>query len=121
MKDRETVRMEINIGGERITLTVPFNHQDAVRDTEALVGQLYDAWTRQHPGKKPREILAMVAYQFAAHYSDLLAQQRRALAEADRIDDRLSALLRDSEGISSGEPVADSAVGDLLSDLSIGL
>ncbi len=121
MKEKETVRMEINIGGVRMMLTVPFDHQNAVRDTEALVGELYNSWLKKYSDKKPNEVLAMVAYQFAAHYSELLAQQRRALMEADMIDDRLSDLLRNQDEAPLPPEMPDYDASDLFSDLSIGL
>lgn len=93
MKERDKVRMEINIAGERIPLTVPFSQQEAVRDAERRVDDLFQSWSARYPGKQPKEILAMVAYQFSAHYGELLQQANQAIALADRLDDRLAQLL----------------------------
>lgn len=97
MKETDKIKMEINIAGERLPLTVPFLQQNAVRDSEKRVRDLFQSWTTRFPGKKPREILAMVAYQFAFMYNELLTQTDQALQAADALDERLSAMLRDAD------------------------
>lgn len=93
MTDRDSVKMEINIAGENIQLTVPFNRQDAVRDTERDVNALFDNWRQRFPRKQPTEILAMVAYQYASFYSDLREKYERAADTARSADKALQALL----------------------------
>lgn len=71
MKDSEIVNMFLNIGDQRISLSVPFERQDFVRNVEAKVEQLYRRWRKAFQSKTDKEIMAMVAYQFASHYSEL--------------------------------------------------
>lgn len=90
----DNVRMEINIGGERIILTVPFARQDAVRDTERNLGALFETWRRRFPSKSTTELLAMVAYQYASFYGELLErvdEARRSVAEMSHKIDLLVA------------------------------
>lgn len=94
--------MEINIAGERLTLTVPFRQQNAVRDTERRVADLFQSCTARYPGKKPHEILAVVSYQLAYLYGELREQTDNALQAIDELDERLTILLRDG-----GTTVAD--------------
>ena len=80
MTDSDNIKMTINIGGEHLKLTVPFQRQDSVRDAEKAVQQLFDAWRAKWPSRSDKEILAMVAYQFASFYQELLARQEVAAA-----------------------------------------
>ncbi|MCM1378342.1 MAG: cell division protein ZapA [Clostridium sp.] len=82
--------MEINIAGERILLTVPASMQNAVRKTEHNVGELYKTWRRDFPKKSEKELLAMMAYQYASFYEQLTRRHenaRRTAAEANRLID----------------------------------
>lgn len=102
MKETDKIKMEINIAGERMTLTVPFRQQNAVRDTERRVTDLFQSCSARYPGKKPHEILAVVAYQLAYLYGELREQTDNALQVVDALDERLTNLLRDGN-----TPVAD--------------
>lgn len=93
MSNTDNVKMEINIAGERIFLTVPFSRQDAVRDTEKSIRNLYSAWRRDFPQKTDKELLAMMAYQYASYYEQLLHRVEDAKAIAAATDSRLSELL----------------------------
>lgn len=84
MKDPENTKMHLNIGDQRITLTVPFDRQEFVRETEAGVDGLYAKWRKSFPAKTDKEILAMVAYQYAAFYGELKERQNMAMAIADQ-------------------------------------
>lgn len=116
MKESDNIKMEINIAGERISLTVPFTRQDAVRDSERRVNDLFHTWSTRYPGKKPREIIAMVAYQFASVYGDMLEENRRALSLADQIDDRLSRLLRNQEESGDSSVVDENLTENFFTD-----
>lgn len=91
----EKIKMEVNIAGEILSLTVPFSRQDAVRNTEAELGALYKLWSREFPGKTPKELLAMIAYRFASAYLDLKLRQEEELQEAEQLLDTVSRLCRD--------------------------
>lgn len=71
MSNQEQIKMNLNIGGQRIALNVPFSRQDFARDVEKSVDSLYNQWRHAFPQKTDREILTMVAYQFASHYHEL--------------------------------------------------
>ncbi|MDE7109808.1 MAG: cell division protein ZapA [Muribaculaceae bacterium] len=97
MNDSDKVKMTINIGGEHMQIAVPFNRQDAVRDAEKAVAQLFDAWKLKWPRHSDTRILAMAAYQFAISYQDLLSLHEKAVAKAQECDSRLQNLL-DGDG-----------------------
>lgn len=93
MNDSDNVKMTIHIGGEHIPLTVPFNRQDAVRDAEKAVAQLFDNWRSKWPSRSDKEIMAMVAYQFASFYQELLGRHEKAAEIALQCDQRLSDII----------------------------
>lgn len=93
MTDRDTINMEINIAGERIKLAVPYNSQNDVRDSEAEIQNLYNTWRVRFPKKSDRELLAMVAYQYASYYHELLRLHKQATSLAISCNDELSKLL----------------------------
>ncbi len=93
MTESDKVNMTINIGGEHIPLTIDFNLQDAVRDAEKAAADLFTTWRLRWPNRTDKEILAMVAYQFAYYYQDLLERQAQAVSIAEETDSMLDALL----------------------------
>lgn len=84
MNDSDNVKMTINIGGEHLQLSVPFDRQDTVREAEKSATRLFDTWRKKWPSRSDKEILAMIAYQFASYYVELLSRYETAasLAEA---------------------------------------
>ena len=91
--------MYLNIGEQRISLTVPFAKQDFVRDVESEVNSLYKKWRLAFPAKTNREILAMVAYQYASFYGELKERYNAATEKA------LECLRdTDAEGMSAENP-----------------
>lgn len=78
--DRDKIKMHIDIAEEHITLHVPFSTQNRVRDTERDIRDLYSIWRKKYPAKTNGELLAMIAYQYASYYHDLLDRHIRALA-----------------------------------------
>lgn len=89
--------MEINIAGERIFITVPFSQQDLVRDTERSVAELYTAWRREFPAKTDKELLAMMAYQYASFYQQLLSRVDSAKALAAEVAQRMDSLIEEDQ------------------------
>lgn len=85
--------MTINIGGEHLQLSVPFNRQDIVRDAEKSAAKLYDSWRKKWPSRSDKEILAMIAYQFASYYIELLSRYENAVQLADNCNMRLSKII----------------------------
>lgn len=92
MTERDTVRMEISIAGELLQLTVPFESQDTVRKTERDIDALYNDWRLRFPRKTPKELLAMIAYQYASFYEELRARYDRAADLAEAIEHRLDTI-----------------------------
>ena len=84
MNDSEKIKMYLNIGDQRISLTVPFERQEFVRDVEADVDRLYARWRKAFPAKTDREILAMVAYQYASFYGELKERYEAAASPLRR-------------------------------------
>ena len=78
MKNSDTVTMFLNIGDQQLTVTVPAARQEFVRNVESGITDLYNKWRRQFPGKPDREILAMVAYQYASFYATLSERYEEA-------------------------------------------
>lgn len=95
--------MFLNIGDQHLSVTVPTGRQEFVRNVESGISELYNKWRRQFPGKPDREILAMVAYQYASFYATLSERYEEAghLA-ADCLDliSRDEALSRDEAELS---------------------
>ncbi len=93
MNDSDNVKMTINIGGEHLQLSVPFNRQDMVRDAEKSASRLFDSWRKKWPSRSDKEILAMIAYQFASYYAELLSRYEAASALADSCNQSLDRIL----------------------------
>ena len=93
MNDSDNVKMTIKIGGEHLQLSVPFERQDTVREAEKSAAHLYDTWRRKWPSRSDKEILAMIAYQFASYYVELLARYETAVDAALQCNQRLSELI----------------------------
>lgn len=100
MNDSDKIKMYLNIGEQRISLTVPFARQDFVRDVEREVDSLYRKWRLSFPSKTDREILAMVAYQYASFYGEL--KERYEVATEKALE-----CLRDAEGKSAADEADD--------------
>ncbi len=82
MKDPEKINMEINIGGERITLDVPFQKQNLSRDIESEINNLYSKWRSSFPKKTDKQLLAMLVYQYASYYKELTLRYQEAHKKA---------------------------------------
>lgn len=96
MTESDNVKMTINIGGELIQLSVPYSRQNSVRDAEKAVAQLFESWRVKWPARSDKEILAMIAYQFAAFYQELLQRHSAAEVVADQCLSAVDALLKKS-------------------------
>lgn len=91
MKETEKINMEINIGGERITLDVPFQKQDLSREVETEINGLFAKWRKSYPKKSDKQLLAMMVYQYASYYKELTLRymevQKKALGCLESIKD----------------------------------
>lgn len=77
------IKMHLNIGDQEITVQVPSDRRDFIRDVEKNVNGLYSKWRKDFPGKTNAEILAMVTYQYASFYSTYKERYEAALSKAD--------------------------------------
>ncbi len=79
MKDQELINMEINIGGEPIKLSVPFQDQELIRTVEDEINGLYATWRRNFPKRSEKGILAMMIYRYASYYKKLSINHQEAI------------------------------------------
>ena len=79
MKGSDKVEMTINIVGELIKLNVDFDEQYSVRDAENAVKIYFDRLKKSWPNNSDKNLLAMVAYQFAKSYHQIIRQQEKAI------------------------------------------
>jgi cell division protein ZapA (FtsZ GTPase activity inhibitor) len=84
MSAQELIKLNLNIGGQRFSLNVPFDRQEFARDVEESVDSLYKKWRRNFPQKTDGEVMAMVAYQFASHYKELTEKYEFATEKAEQ-------------------------------------
>ena len=89
MKGSDNVGITINIVDELIKLNVDFDEQISVRDAEKAVNAYFDKLRKAWPNNSDKNILAMVAYQFARSYHQLLKQQDEALDNINMLSQRL--------------------------------
>lgn len=102
--DQDKVKMKINIAGEEIVLTVPYSEQENTRDTEANINSLFRTWRNRFPEKSDRELLAMIAFQYASHYDEILRNYNAALDAAEELRKEADAkLAHQQDGISTGQ------------------
>lgn len=93
MPDTEKIKMRVNVAGESISLAVPFDEQDFVRDTERRITELFDNWRERFPSKSVRELLAMMTYQYASYYHAVSRRHTETLKALSDCNDRLDAAL----------------------------
>ena len=94
MKDQEKINMEINIGGEPIKLTVPFQNQELTRSIEEEINCLYAKWRLNFPKRSEKGLLAMMVYQYASHYKELSIRHQEAMAKTGECLDKINGILQ---------------------------
>ncbi|MCM1005921.1 MAG: cell division protein ZapA [Prevotella sp.] len=93
MKDTDKIKMRIKIAGMSIPLTVGFDEQDHVRETERRVAELFDNWRRMFPSKSEQELLAMMTYQYASYYLALSKSREQIARQLSDFDKQVSDLI----------------------------
>lgn len=93
MAQPDKINMMINIGAERMQLTVPFNEQDNVRDTERHISDLYRKWREMYPSRTPGELTAMLAYQYASFYLAMKQREDQTSAILSQLEQRIDKAL----------------------------
>lgn len=94
MKEEEKVKMKLDIAGESFMLSVPYSQQEETRHTEAEINMLYDTWRGRFPEKSDRELLAMIVFRYADHYSTLRREREETRRSMDSMRARLDELLQ---------------------------
>lgn len=107
--------MKIHIAAEQIVLNVPYDRQIAVRETERSVNKLFDTWRQRFPKKSDSELLTMITFQYASHYSELAAALSQSLEEIDR----LGAYIDEALGNGSDETSPTGSLDSIDSDVFI--
>lgn len=102
MSSTEKIKMTLNIGGTPIAVTVPFENQEFVREVEESVDNLYKIWRHDFPTRTDREVLAMVAYQFASYYNELRIRYTSASQKAENCIRALDKLEEDTQRALTG-------------------
>lgn len=93
MKDTDKIKMRIKIAGMSIPLTVAFDEQEHVRETEKRVAELFDNWRRMFPAKSEQELLAMMTYQYASYYLALSKSREDIANQLLDFDKKVSDLI----------------------------
>ncbi len=83
MNDQELIKMEINIGGEPIQVTVPFRNQELTRNVEEEINSMFSRWRHSFPERSEKGLLAMIAYRYASYYAELKQTHMEALHKAE--------------------------------------
>ena len=86
--------MQVRIAGKHITLSVPFDTQDDVRETEKSIEDLYNNWKGRFPNKSDDALLAMIAYQYASFYNTLIKNNQRISKDLHEIIDVVDEALK---------------------------
>ncbi len=93
--NKTKIQIDVNIGEEHITLTVPFSQQDDVRRIESELKLYLKELKEKVPNKGQKTYLAMAAYHFASYYFFLKAQYEKESDEAEDLLVEMSRLLGD--------------------------
>ena len=94
--NEEKVKMKLDIAGESFILSVPYSQQEETRQTESEVNMLYSTWRHRFPEKGDRELLAMIAFRYADHYTALRKEKETSKDEIDSLNRMLDALTAES-------------------------
>ena len=92
----KNVKMQINIAGEELTLTVAEDRQEFVRRTESYVNDLFADWRARFQKRTSQNILAMMAYQYASHFLALCDEYEDACTQLRGLDSRVGETLATS-------------------------
>lgn len=85
----EVVTIDINIAALKIPLKIELDKLPVAREIEAELGGLYKSWRQKFPNKSDKELLAMIAYQYASYYKELSALYKEAQELSQECDRRL--------------------------------
>ena len=75
-----------------ISMTIPVETEELVRRAEKNINKVWNAWRNSYSTRTSKEVLAMVTFQFAKSYYQLLeqmGQQQQLMADFEAELDRL--------------------------------
>lgn len=81
-----------------ISTRIPAETEELVRRAEHNVNKVWNAWRNTYTARDSKEIIAMVAFQFAKSYYQLLEQVDRQKSILDDFETELNRLLDLSPG-----------------------
>ena len=108
MDSKETkIKIDVKIGEEWITLTVPFSKQDEVRRIETEFKLYLKELKSKVPNKGQKTYLAMAAYHFASYYFFLKDQYEKESDEAEDLLRDISRLCGDDDYSDVDSPLGE--------------
>lgn len=107
MATPDKVKLDINIAGERIQLTVPVQDQDRVRIIEKDINRLYSDWRVKFNRKTPSELMAMLLFQYASYFFGVNARIESITEELTDISALLDNILGETESDSDSPGIND--------------
>lgn len=94
MKDKLNITIRIAEAAP-IPLAIEMKDEEVIRTAEYNVNQLYAAWKQRFKDKKPDEVLAMVAFQFAKLYQIQANREVSTNELLENFEERLNKFLLD--------------------------
>lgn len=95
--DKDNVKLELNIGGEQLLISVPFSTKRSVKKCEDIINRQFNEWRNKYPRKNPSELLAMLAYKYASYYLELQSRLDSLTVALEATSSSLSHLLKEDE------------------------
>ena len=74
-------------------MTIPAETEEIVRRAEYYVNKVWNKWRSDFPDYNSKEILAMLSFQYARNYFQLLEQVKRQQTLLKDFEDELNRLL----------------------------
>lgn len=97
MAGKDKVQLYITIADEKIELNADLDHIEEIHRVEQRVDDLFRNWRKRFPAKTSRQLLAMMAYQYASFYHSLEGKMKAATVEAEEIEKLLQDALADAD------------------------
>ena len=76
-----------------ISTRIPSETEEVVRRAEHNVNKVWNAWRNTYTGRDSKDVIAMVAFQFARRYYQLLEQVDSQKQALDEFENELNRLL----------------------------
>lgn len=104
MKDRDRIRVTIKLADVApLQFEIKRDDEQWIRTAERKVNSLWSHWREAHPQKSSKDVLAMVAYQYAELYYRLLGQVNSQAETLDEFEKMLDNILLQMPDDNSGD------------------